>query len=122
MIDKKKIKEDFKNFVPPKGVFILRNEVTGKVFLGSSLNLKNKEVRIRLQLSTGNHYIKELQLDWNKYGENAFKYEELETLELKDDLNYNYSDDLEFLEMIWIDKYKPFEEKCYNKNEKIRIV
>lgn len=122
MIDKKKLKEEYKVSVPPKGVFVFRNEKNGKVFLGSSLNLKNKDIRIKLMLNTGLHYNKEFQTDWNTFGESAFVYEILETLELKDDPNYDYKNDLEILEMIWIDKFQPFLEKCYNKNEKIRIV
>ena len=122
MIDKKQLKEDFKNFVPPKGIFVFRNKINGKVFIGSSLNLKNKDVRIKLMLNMGNHSIRGFQDDWTTYGEDAFDYEILETLELKDDPDYNYSSDLEILEMLWIDKFQPFAEKCYNLNDKIRLV
>ncbi len=122
MIDKKKLKEEYKNMVPPKGIFVLRNKNTGRVFLGSSLNLKNKYERIKLHLNTGNHFNSALQEDWNNLGESAFEYEVLETLEDKQDLTYNYSEDLEILEIIWIDKFKPFLENCYNKTEKIRMM
>ncbi len=122
MIDKKKLKQEFMNMIPPKGVFVFRNEKTGRVFLGSSLNLKNKDVRIKLMLTTGNHFNNALQVDWNNYGEEAFTYEEAETLALKDDPNYDYNEDLEILEMLWIDKFRPLAEKCYNQNEKIRLV
>jgi hypothetical protein len=122
MIDKKKLKQDYLNMVPPKGVFVFRNEKTGRVYLGSSLNLKNKEVRIKLMLKTGNHFNNALQEDWNKYGEDAFTYEVAETLQLKDDPNYDYNEDLEILEMLLIDKFRPLAEKCYNQNEKIRLV
>ena len=63
-----------------------------------------------------------LQSDWNTFGEEAFSYEILEKLEIKDDVNYNYDEDLQILELIWIDKFQPFSEKCYNKNERIRTV
>ena len=122
MIDKKNLKEIYKNMVPPMGVFSLRNNQTGRVFLGSSLNLKNKYERIKLMLGMGNHNNSELQKDWNNYGEESFTFKILETLEVKDDKSYNYSEDLEILELLWIDKFRPFSEKCYNKNEKIRIV
>ncbi|MGA2297197.1 MAG: GIY-YIG nuclease family protein [FCB group bacterium] len=122
MINKKKLKEEYKNIVPPKGVFVIRNKKTGKVFLGSSLNLKNQFEQAKIILNMGNHLNSALQSDWIKFGEDNFEYEVLETLEIKQDSDYNYSEDLEILEMLWIDKYKPFSEKCYNKNEKIRIV
>lgn len=122
MIDKKKLKEAYKNMVPPKGVFAFRNTITGRVFLGSSLNLKNKDATLKMMLKVGNHFNCALQEDWNKYGEEAFVYEILETLELKDDPNYNYNEELEILEMLWIDTFQPFTEKCYNTKEKIRLV
>jgi hypothetical protein len=121
VIDKKKLKEQYKLMVPPKGVFVFKNNVTGKVLLGSSLNIKNIDVRIKALLGLGSHPNSVLQNDWNSYGADAFSYEVLETLELKDDPNYDYKEDLEILEMMWIDKFQPLSEKTYNKNEKIRM-
>lgn len=122
MIDKKKLKEEYKNLVHPKGIFIIKNEKTGKVFLGSSMNLHGILEKNRLMLNMGSHFITPLQSDWKEHGENSFTLEIVETLELKDDPNYDYNDDLELLEMIWIEKYRPFDKNCYNKNEKIRTV
>jgi hypothetical protein len=122
MIDKKKLKEEYKQIVQPKGVFVLRNKVNGKVFLGSSLNLKNKDLTLKMSLRNGNHFNFALQEEWNKFGEGAFEYEILETLEIKDDPGYNYNEDLEILEMMWVDKFQPLTEKTYNKKEKIRLV
>lgn len=122
MIDRKKLKEEYKRMINDKGVFVVRNTVNNKVFLGSSLNLKNKFERIKLMLNTGNHYNSEFQNDWKKYGEDSFVYEVLETLKIHNEENYNYSSDLEILEILWIDKFQPFNEKCYNKKEKIRMV
>ncbi|MFH1051540.1 MAG: GIY-YIG nuclease family protein [bacterium] len=122
MIDKKKLKEEYKSVVQPKGIFTLKNTKNGKVFLGSSLNLKNKELTLKMSLNNGNHFNFALQEDWNKYGEDAFDYEVLETLELKEDTTYDYNEDLEILEMLWVDKFRPLSEKTYNKKEKIRLV
>jgi len=122
MIDRKKLKEEYKLQVQPKGLFAIRNEANGKVFLGSSLNLKSKFDRIKLMLNMGSYMNIELQEDWKKYGEMAFTYEVLETLEIKEDPNYNYNDDLEILEMLWLERFQPLSEKCYNKSEKIRLV
>lgn len=122
MIDKKKLKEDYKYAVSPMGVFAFKNTENGKVLLGSSLNIKNKDVRMKLMLKNGTFFNSSFQEDWNKFGEDTFKYEILEQLEVKDDANYNYADDLEILEMLWLDKFQPLSENCYNKNEKIRMV
>ena len=122
MVDKKKLKEQFKTMIPEKGVFIFKNKVNGKVFLGSSLNLKNKDISIKLMLKNGNHFNSDLQNDWNMFGEESFEYEILEKLELKDNPDYDYKDDLSILEMIYLDKFKPNQDNCYNKTEKIRLV
>ena len=122
MIDKKKLKEEYKNIIPKKGIFAIKNNKNGKVFLGSSLNLNGIFPRYKFMLNMGGYYNEELQKDWKTYGEDAFSYQILETLEIKEDKNYNYDEDLKILEMLWIEKFQPFNEKCYNKNEKIRTV
>jgi hypothetical protein len=122
MIDKKKLKQEYKNRVPEKGIYAITNTKTGRTFLGSTLNLYNIVERSKLRLNTGSHQNERLRKDWKIYGEEAFSFQILETLKLKDDLAYDYDEDLQILEMIWIDKYRPFAEKCYNENEKIRTV
>jgi hypothetical protein len=122
MIDKKKLKQDYKNTIPDKGVFAIKNTKNGKVFLGGSLNLYNIDGRNKFRLNTGSHYNERLQKDWNTYGEGAFTFEILEKLKLKDDVNYNYDEDLKILEMMWVGKFQPIAEKLYNENENIRTV
>lgn len=120
--NRKKLKEEFKRFTYPKGIFIIRNTKTGKVFIGSSLNLHNILFTNKLALNNGNHVCTQLQSDWKEYGEKCFSMEIAEELALKDDQAYNYEEDLQIAELIWIEKLRPFEQNCYNKNEKIRTV
>ena len=122
MIDKKKLKEDYKNMIPAKGIFSIKNNKNGKTFLGSSLNLHGVLNKNKFILKMGSHKNERLQKDWNVFGEESFTFEILETLAIKEDTNYNYDEDLKILEMIWVEKYKPFAEKCYNRNENIRTV
>jgi len=49
-----------------------------------------------------------------------FLFEILETVTVKDDPNFNLSDELTLLEMIWLEKLQPFGEKGYNLNSNIR--
>lgn len=122
MIDKKKLKEDYKNLIHPKGIFVIRNNISGRVYLGSSLNLYGILEKNRFVLNMGGHKNIELQEDWKKFGSDSFTLEIVETLPLKDDPDYNYKEDLQILEMLWIDKFKPLNENCYNKDERIRTV
>jgi hypothetical protein len=122
MIDKKKLKEDYKNAVPEKGIFAIKNIKNGKTFLGSSLNLNGVWNKNKFGLEMGGHKNEALQKDWNALGEESFTFEIIETLKPNVDPQYNYDEDLKILEMMWIDKYQPFAEKCYNRNENIRTV
>lgn len=122
MIDKKKAKQEYRNRVPDKGIYAITNTRTGRVFLGSTLNLYNIAGRSKCRLNMGSHKNERLQKDWKIFGEETFTFQILETLKLTDDPAYDYDEDLQILEMIWIEKYRPFAEKCYNENEKIRTV
>ncbi len=102
------------------GVFQIKNMVNGKVLLGSSLNLDGPLNGHKFMLSIGSHRNKELQNDWNKYGEDNFVFETLEVVEIKDDPNFNVKDELTLLEEIWLEQLQPFGEKGYNKNSDIR--
>ena len=73
-------------------------------------------------LDTGSHRNAQLQKDWKEYGKEAFSFEILQTLELSKDPEYNYDEDLKILELIWIEKFRPFSGKCYNEDENIRTV
>lgn len=122
MIDRKKAIRDYKNIVRDKGIFAIRNTQNGKVYLASTLNLYSVFERNKFQLTLGSHTCKPLQKDWQACGENSFVFEVLEKLPLKDDPAYDYDEDLKILEMIWIEKFRPFSEHCYNENETIRKV
>ena len=121
-MDKKKLKEEYRNTIPDKGVFAIKNNKNGKVFLGSSLNLHGVLNKNKFILNMGSHKNEALQKYWKTYGEKAFSFEILETLKLKEDPDYDYDEDLEILEMMWVEKFRPFEKNCYNQNEKIRTV
>ncbi|MCK9582625.1 MAG: GIY-YIG nuclease family protein [Endomicrobiales bacterium] len=116
MIDRKEVIRDYKARIPEKGIFVIRNVTNNKVFLGSTLSIYGKFNRERFTLNLGTHQNAELQKDWKAFGEDKFSFEVLETLKLKDEPGYNYEEDLQILEMIWIEKYRPFEKNCYNTN------
>ena len=94
--------------VKPAGVFQIKNTANGKVLLGSSLNLEGPLNGHRFMLKIGSHRNKMLQQEWNEYGEEHFLFEILEIVTVKDDPNFNLSDELTLLEMIWLEKLQPF--------------
>ena len=97
------------------GVFQIKNKVNGKIFIGSSHNLPAILNRFRAELKMGSCRHVVLQHEWNRFGPEAFEFEELEVLKPLDDPGYNPADDLSFLEALWAEKLTPYGEKGYNK-------
>lgn len=120
MKSKKDIKREYKEREKPAGVFQVKNTVNCKVLLGSSLNLEGPLNGHKFMLSIGSHRNKVLQQEWNEYGADKFIFEILETVKVKDDPNFNLSDELTLLEQIWLEKLQPFGERGYNTDTKIR--
>lgn len=117
MFDKKEVKKQYKLTLPPMGIYRIKNIANGKIFIGSSLNLHGKSNSFKFQLKSGLHVNSELQKDFNIFGEENFVFEIVDTLEPKEDLSYDYRDDLQlFLEM-WMEKLQPYGETGYNKRK-----
>lgn len=117
---KNDIKREYKERQKAAGIFQVKNTANGKVLLGSSLNLEGPLNRQKFMLTIGQHHNKALQRDWNEYGPEKFVFEILETVKVKDDPNFNLSDELALLELIWIEELHPFSERGYNTDKNIR--
>ncbi len=100
------------------GIFQIRNEVSGRIFVGSSMDLAAMFNRIRFQLFAGAHPNKELEADWKRLGADKFTFEVLEELVPREDANYDYRADLETLEDLWLEKLQPYGERGYNERKK----
>jgi hypothetical protein len=122
MKSRKELNREYQERPKPAGVFQVKNTANDKVLLGSSLNLDGVLNGHRFMLRTGSHRNKALQADWHEYGAEKFVFEILEVVQVKDDPNFNLSDELTLLEMIWLESLQPFGEKGYNPNDKIRQV
>lgn len=122
MKTRQEIKQEYKRRVKPAGVFQIKNLANGKVLLGSSLNLDSPLNGHRFMLQIGKHRNEDLQNDWNQYGAENFVFEILEKVVMKDDPDFNLSDELTLLEEIWIEELKPFGERGYNTDTRIRQV
>jgi len=116
-MDKEKRKaliKEYKMTPRPVGVYLIRNEENGRLFVGGSLNVQAMMNRHQLQLSVGSHPNERLQEDWNTFGAEAFTFEVLECLDPSDDLSHDYTDDLAALEELWLEKIQPYGESGYN--------
>ena len=111
---KEKIKE-YKKSIQPMGIYQIRNKVNGKVFLGSSKDLRGILNRVKFQLKNNLHMNKDMQNDFNEIGEANFSFEILDYLELREDIEEDYRKELQLLENMWLEKLQPFNLKGYNK-------
>jgi predicted transcriptional regulator len=117
---KQDIKREYKERKIPAGIFQVRNSENGKVLLGSSLNLEGPLNSHKFMLKIGRHRNETLQKEWNEYGQDKFIFEILEIVKVKEDPNFNLSDELTLLEQIWLEKLQPFGERGYNIGTHIR--
>ncbi len=115
---KKELKEEYKNMKFDMGVFQIRNTANDKIFVDSGTNMNAKWNRNRLQLNFGNHPNKELQKDWNTFGEESFEFEIVSELEHKENENIDYQKEVKLLEEMMMEELKPYEDKGYNKRPK----
>jgi len=62
-----------------KGIYQIRNIENGKKYVGSSKDLEMRWEKHRQKLNADNHYNPYLQNAWNKYGQENFNFEILES-------------------------------------------
>ncbi|KKN00203.1 hypothetical protein LCGC14_1140130 [marine sediment metagenome] len=60
------------------GIYAIRNNINGKAYIGSSVNLHRRKNTHFNDLRSNRHYNCYLQRAWNKYGEENFIFEVLE--------------------------------------------
>lgn len=57
------------------GIYQIKNNVSGGVYFGRSVDVSDRLIHHRNELRRNVHRNKRLQNAWNKYGESAFKFE-----------------------------------------------
>ncbi len=102
---KKELKEMYKQMKPDMGIFIVQSKINNKYYLETTQNLKGKINSTKFQLEAGSFRNQELQKDWNKYKAENFEIKVLENLKYdKDESKNDYSEELEIMKTIWVDK------------------
>lgn len=112
---KKALLREYKETPLPMGVFQIKNNVNGKLLLLKALNLPGIINRHQLELRRGMHRNRQLQQDWNQYGESAFSFDILATLKPEEFLPEYYPTAVNDLFEAWLEKLQPFDEAGYNK-------
>jgi hypothetical protein len=117
---KKELKQAYQQGHTPIGVYQIRNLANDKVFVGASTNLPGLLNRHRFELQMGAHKNQALQAEWNEFGAEGFAFEILDELQPKDDPDYDYREDLAFMEDFWLEHLQPYGDRGYNERKRGR--
>lgn len=118
---RKEVADQYAKTFRPMGVYQLRNQVNGKVFVASSMNLDGAYNKETFVLRLGTHMNKELQKDWTQYGEEQFVFEVLEVIKPEEEwiaensILDKYKKKTADLEKKWLSQLEPYDEKGYNR-------
>ncbi|GIP37167.1 hypothetical protein J31TS4_04470 [Paenibacillus sp. J31TS4] len=96
------------------GIYQIRNTRNGKVLVVRTRGLKSMNGK-RFELRLGAYANRELQREWNEYGEDAFAFEVLEKLEPKPEDPQEEKRALAELETKWLEDLQPYGERGYHK-------
>ncbi|MHB9031274.1 MAG: GIY-YIG nuclease family protein [Candidatus Latescibacterota bacterium] len=110
------LKREYKENRRPAGVYQIKNTVTGKIFIGSSVDVNARINRHKAGFAfLDSHEMPGLIEDVKKYGAESFTFEALETLEGEYDSDTALREDLKLLEQMWLEKCDPYDGRGYNK-------
>src|SRR5260221_2122693 len=88
------------------GIYRIVHVATGRMYIGSAVNLQKRWREHRHYLSHKTHPNQKLQRAWDKYGSDTFIYEVIELVLFPDLLTAR--------EQFWFDKLQPFGNKGFN--------
>lgn len=112
---RRELKKEYKQNPPEMGIFQVKNNCSGKIFIGATVNVQGMLNRIAFQLEVGSYKERELQNDYNQCGAENFSFDILDILEPDKEPKKDYSDDLKELESIWLEKLQPYGDRGYNR-------
>lgn len=129
---RKALTAEYQERVRSMGVYAIKNNVNGRMFIGSSTNMDGLWNKEQFILDLGSHMNKKLQQEWKQFGRESFSYLILETVKTEEDIRYDYRDvyDAEGNELAnvardykrrtermkeeWLEKLKPYGEQGYH--------
>ncbi|WP_169083552.1 DUF2087 domain-containing protein [Paenibacillus sp. PL91] len=129
---RKQLTADYQERERMMGVFQIKNNANGKIYVGGSTNLDALWGKEQFILNMDTHPNRELQKEWKQFGGENFSFLILETVKLDQKIRYDYKDVLDpvgrqpvdlvrqynrevgDLKEQWVEKLRPFGEKGYH--------
>lgn len=91
----------YKETVRPAGVFVIRNMLSGRIYLAGSLDVEGAMNRARFELGLRSHRNKALVRDWVAHGAEHFRFEVIDRVKERDDPAFDRAAELEKLLALW---------------------
>jgi hypothetical protein len=104
--NRRDISRQARDAFPPMGIYLIRDKETGQVLVASSRNVYGAMNRIQFELRLRSHSNKTLQEKWNVGGPDRFDFEILELLKERDDVDFDYIEELCVLEQLYREQYE----------------
>jgi hypothetical protein len=104
----------YKDTVLPAGVFVIRNTLSGRVYVAGSLDVEGAMNRARFELGLRSHRNKALVRDWVEHGAAHFSFEVIDRVKERDDPAFDRAAELEKLLELWREELQCCGDKGYN--------
>ena len=114
MSDNRTLKNHYQQTFVPPGVFVIRNAVSQRVYLGASSNPEGAMNRHRFELATRSHRNASLQADWVAHGAQVFRFELLDQVRQSDKPDFDYAAELAVLLQLWREELARSAAPSYN--------
>ncbi|HYW57489.1 MAG TPA: GIY-YIG nuclease family protein [Polaromonas sp.] len=112
----RELRRQYKLTPPPMGIYLIRNTVNQRVFVGASTNVQGAINRERFDLQQKSHRNSRLLQDWLAYGSETFTFEVLSTVLPRTEPDFDYKAELASLLELWREELQCYGESGYNTN------
>lgn len=107
----------YKEAPPPMGVYAIRNLLEDRLYMGASNNVEGAINRARFELKMNGHRNRRLQQDWQRLGAEAFRFEVIDTVKMRDDPAFDAPAELAALLALWCEELGCFGARDYQSPE-----
>ena len=129
---RKQLTAEYQDRERTMGVFQMKNNANGKIYIGGSTNLDALWGKEQFLLNIDGHTNRELQKEWKQFGSEHYSFLILETVKFEQKVRYDYKDVLDPegrqpIDMVrqynrevgelkdwWMEKLQPYGEKGYH--------
>lgn len=91
----------YKQAFPRMGVYAVRCNATGRVWIGASRQVDGMLNRIRFELAQKTHRDLSLMQAWAEHGPESFSFEVLDRVRERDDPAFDYEAELQTMLALW---------------------